>query len=175
MSGTSFSLAKKLTETLSEALTNLELIKTDDINQEQWKMLQIEEEEVNALEQELEQLEHVRKEEARKTRREKRAEQARVLAESGHEDDALVSNEAMEEFKEAKSQLDVDLWNFENDKFQFEVLEAQLGGKDSVSVEDKSYMIAARDLDIRFAPSGDEHRRCEWISVPETRFAPITF
>ncbi|KAL9689234.1 hypothetical protein QQ045_033668 [Rhodiola kirilowii] len=149
----SVSLSEKLAATSAEAVDH------DDV----LKLLQAEKAEVEALELELKELKQARKDATKR-----RAKQARPLSESGLQDEAPVSNEAMQELEDAKKQLDLDRSNFENEKFQLEVVQAQLGGKDSVSIEDKSRLIPARDLNIF---EGDNPEHWKWTSVPETRYA----
>ncbi|CAM8919293.1 unnamed protein product [Rhodiola kirilowii] len=167
MATSSVLLSEKLAASLAEAVANLEIV-NKEVDHDGWKQLQEEEAEVDALELELEELEQARSDAAKAARLERQTETVRLLAESGLEGDAPVSNEAMQELEDAKNQLDLDLWNFNNDKFQFEVLQAQLGGKDAISVEDKSLMIAARDLSIVW---GDSPEYWKWTSVPATRYA----
>ncbi|CAM8916135.1 unnamed protein product [Rhodiola kirilowii] len=145
----SVSLSEKLAATSAEA-----------VDHDVWKLLQAE---VEALELELKELKQARRDATKR-----RAEKARPLSESGLPDEAPVSNEAMQELEDAKKQLDLDRSNFENEKFQLEVVQAQLGGKDSVSIEDKSRLIPARDLNIF---EGDNPEHWKWTSVPETRYA----
>uniref|UniRef100_A0A7N1A5C9 Uncharacterized protein n=1 Tax=Kalanchoe fedtschenkoi TaxID=63787 RepID=A0A7N1A5C9_KALFE len=154
-------LSEKLAATLAEAVANLELL-DKELDHDELKQLQAAEDEVEALRLEVEELEQARKDAARAARLEKQAERARLMG------DEFVSDEAMQELEDAKTQLDLDRWNFENDSFQIKVFQAQMGGEAAISEEDKFRMIAARDLSI---VSGETPEYWKWTSVLETRYA----